>query len=411
MKQVIVLGAGMAGVSAAIHLQRRGVDVALVDHGEPGRETSYGNAGLIQTEAVEPYALPRDLKTLFLIATGISNDVHYKISDLPDHTKSLLKYWWHSAPSRYGAISRAYATIISQSTAEHQPFIEASGAEVLVRRDGFRTFYRNARAFEKDAADARRLGENYGVRSTVMDHAALKAAEPNLMLSGVGAIHWTDVWSARDPGSLVAAYADYFRALGGTIMKGEADTLQADGHGWMIRSKAGPVGADAVVVALGPWAPSLLKRFGYDISMVRKRGYHMHYRTEKPLQVPLMDTANGYVLAPMIQGMRITTGAELTTEAALATSVQLKRAHAAACQLIPLGSPVENAPWSGTRPCMPDMLPVIGEAPNHKGLWFHFGHGHQGFTLGPATGRLLAELMTGEAPYVDPKPFRPQRLF
>ena len=411
MKQVIVLGAGMAGVSTAIHLQKRGVAVILVDHGEPGRETSYGNAGLIQTEAVEPYALPRELKKLFMIATGISNDVYYEIADLPSHAMSLLKYWWNSAPSRYGEISRAYATIISQSTVEHQPFIEASGAEELVRRDGFRTFYRDAHEFEKAVVNAKRLDDSYGLKSTVMDPAALKAAEPNLMLSGAGAIHWDGTWSVRDPGSLVAAYADYFRALGGTIMRGEADTLAAEGSGWTIRSANGPISADAVVVALGPWAPMLLKRFGYDISMVRKRGYHMHYHTDRPLDIPLMDAANGYVLAPMVKGMRITTGAELTAEASLAAPVQLKRAHAAASQLIPLGSPVENAPWSGTRPCMPDMLPVIGEAPNHKNLWFHFGHGHQGFTLGPATGRLLAELMTGETPFVDPKPFRPERLF
>jgi D-amino-acid dehydrogenase len=411
MKQVIVLGAGMVGVSTAIHLQKRGVAVTLVDHGEPGRETSYGNAGLIQTEVVEPFALPRELKELFLIATGISNDVHYDLANLPRHAMSLLKYWWHSAPSRYAEIARAYATIISQATAEHQPFIVASGAEELVRRDGYRTFYRDGRAFEKAIIEAKRLYEVYGLKSEVMDAAALARAEPNLLLSGAGAIHWNDTWAVRDPGSLVSFYADYFRALGGTIMKGEANTLAPEGSGWSIRCLDGQVSADCAVVALGPWSPMLLKPFGYEISMVRKRGYHMHYRTDKPLDVPLMDEANGYVLAPMVKGMRITTGAELTGEASLATPVQLKRAYAAATELITLGAPVENAPWSGTRPCMPDMLPVVGEAPNHKNLWFHFGHGHQGFTLGPATGRLLAELMTGEAPYVDPKPFRPERLF
>lgn len=410
MKDVIVLGAGMAGISAGIHLLKRGIAVTLIDQNEPGRETSYGNAGLIQTEAVEPYALPRDFRKLFLIATGISNDVYYEIADLPSHTLSLIKYWWNSAPSRYREISKAYATIISQSTAEHQPFIEAAGADALVSREGFRTFYREPREFEAAIADAERLFKQYDLQSEVMDANALTAAEPNLKNTSAGAIHWPDTWAIKDPGSLVSAYADYFRTLGGDFVRGRVDTLKSAASGWSVETADGALSAEAVVVALGPWSPQLLAPFGYRISMVRKRGYHMHYRTDYPLNVPLMDAANGYVIAPMLKGMRITTGAELTKEASLAAPVQLTRAHAAASELVGLGGSVENVPWSGTRPCMPDMLPVIGEAPNHKNLWFHFGHGHQGFTLGPATGRLLAEMMTGEAPYVDPRPFLPQRL-
>lgn len=411
MKQTIILGAGMAGIGAGLHLLKRGVDVTIVDQTEPGRETSYGNAGLIQSEAVEPYALPREIGKLFMIATGMSNDVYYEISNLPSHALSLLKYWWYSGPSNYARISKAYSSIISQATAEHAPFIAEAGAEDLVAHDGFRTFYRDGREFEKGIADARRLFETYGLVSKVMSGRELMEAEPHIRISGAGAIHWPDTWAVRDPGSLVVAYAELFRRLGGKILRGDARSLSPAGSGWKVTTADGPVEADAVVVALGPWSPMLLKSFGYDIQMVRKRGYHMHYRTETPLNVPLMDTANGYVLAPMLKGMRITTGAELTKEASFAAPVQLRRAQKAASEIIPLGSPVENAPWSGTRPCMPDMLPVIGEAPKHKGLWFHFGHGHQGFTLGPATGRMLAELMTGETPFTDATPFRPARLF
>jgi D-amino-acid dehydrogenase len=164
------------------------------------------------------------------------------------------------------------------------------------------------------------------------------------------------------------------------------------------------------VVALGPWSPELLKRFGYRVSMVRKRGYHRHYAGGAPLDLPLRDAANGYLMAPMQSGVRITSGAELTAPDGKSDPVQLDYAEQAARQLIDLGQPVEKEPWFGTRPCMPDMLPVIGPAARHKGLWLHFGHGHQGFTLGPATGRLVAELMSGELPIVNPFPYRPDRL-
>lgn len=111
----------------------------------------------------------------------------------------------------------------------------------------------------------------------------------------------------------------------------------------------------------------------------------------------------------MAMGLRITTGAELTGPDAPARPVQLGRAEQAARGLLDLGEPVEKEPWFGTRPCMPDMLPVVGPASRHAGLWMHFGHGHQGFTLGPATGRMLADLMTGQTPFADPTPFRPDR--
>ena len=116
---------------------------------------------------------------------------------------------------------------------------------------------------------------------------------------------------------------------------------------------------------------------------------------------PVLDTDLGYLLAPMNRGIRLTTGAEFAHRDAPPTPVQVERALPRAHRLFPLGEPVDAKPWMGARPCLPDMLPVIGKAPRHSGLWFDFGHQHHGLTLGPATGRLLAEMMTGETPFAD----------
>ena len=180
--------------------------------------------------------------------------------------------------------------------------------------------------------------------------------------------------------------------------------------GWSLATSEGRLDAECAVVALGPWSPDLLRRFGYRFALVRKRGYHRHYRGDSALRLPLVDKANGYALAPMARGLRLTTGAEFTGPDAPATPVQLRRAETAARQLLALGEPLEPEPWFGTRPCMPDMLPVVGPAKRHAGLWMNFGHGHQGFTLGPITGRLLADLMSGETPIVEPTPYRPDRI-
>ncbi|MFL9828315.1 NAD(P)/FAD-dependent oxidoreductase [Rhodoplanes sp. SY1] len=411
MSDVIVLGAGIAGVAAALHLQRRGRSVALVDRQAPGRETSYGNAGIIQGEAVEPYPMPRDLAALLGVVLGRGNDVRYDLAALPGHVAPLLRYWWYSAPARHRTLALAWAGLIRHATAEHQDLMTAAGVpDDLVRRDGFFDMHRSEKKLDAETLRAERLQRDHGVAFRRLTPSELLDAEPALKTGGAGAIHWRDSWTVRDPGTLVAAYADLFTRSGGTFVHGDADTLAAlPSGGFRVQTADGPLEAAAVVVSLGPWSAALLRRFGQRIPMVRKRGYHRHYRVGTALSRPLRDAAFGYVAAPMTAGLRLTTGAEFAGIDAPASPVQLARAEAAARDLVDLGAPVENAPWLGTRPCLPDMLPLIGAAPGHEGLWLHFGHGHQGFTLGPATGRLLAEMMTGEPTLVDPAPFAPGR--
>lgn len=410
MRSAIVLGGGMVGVGTALHLQSRGWSVALVDRKEPGRETSYGNAGIIQSEAVRPYAMPHDLAGLFDIASGRTNDVHYDLLALPSHLRPLLQYWWNSFPKRHEHIAKTYARLIGRAAPEHEPLITASGAGNLVRRDGFRVIHRHQAQFDKEVREAETARDAFGVKFKVLSARELAQAEPGLSDSGLGGLQWLEPWTVADPGSLVSSYADLFVRRGGRFVHGDANSLAQTGSGWSVRSSDGQIDAEAVVVALGPWSPEFLKRFGYDIPMVRKRGYHRHYSGGAPLDLPLRDAAFGYLMNPMVKGVRITTGAELSGPDAQPTPVQLGKAETAARQLIDLGQPVEPEPWLGTRPCMPDMLPVIGPAARHKGLWLHFGHGHQGFTLGPATGRILAEMMSGESLDVDVTECAPTRF-
>ncbi|SEQ93882.1 D-amino-acid dehydrogenase [Faunimonas pinastri] len=344
------------------------------------------------------------------MAARRSNDVHYTLDALRAQAGPLLRYWWHSAPSRHRSISSAYASLIRRATAEHGDLIGEAGAEALVRSGGFRILHRTQAAMEDAIREAERLKASYDVPFAALSATELRVAEPSLKVTGAGAIHWTEPMSASDPGGLVEAYASLFRRCGGEIRVANAATLRRAGNGWSVQTTDGAIKAEEIVVALGPWSPDLLRPLGYRIPMIRKRGYHRHWSSPQPLRLPLLDGANGYVLAPMAKGLRITTGAELTKFDAPATPVQLRRAEEAAAELLDLGAPVEAEPWFGTRPCMPDMLPAIGPAPRHKGLWFNFGHGHQGFTLGPASGRLLAELMSGEKPFVAAEPFSPRRL-
>jgi D-amino-acid dehydrogenase len=154
------------------------------------------------------------------------------------------------------------------------------------------------------------------------------------------------------------------------------------------------------------------RRLGYQLPLFVKRGYHREYEylPDGRLNRPVLDIDIGYMLAPMRRGIRLTTGAEFALRDAPVNEAQLAGAETVARELIALGDRLDPEPWLGARPCTPDMKPVIGRAPRHSHLWFAFGHCHQGFTLGAVTGRILAELMAGETPLVDARPFAAERF-
>jgi len=249
------------------------------------------------------------------------------------------------------------------------------------------------------------------LRVVTLDAARLLAREPGLGSGFCGALHWQDPKSISNPGALTKGYARLFEDGGGTLLTGEASTVRQEADAWTVQTSQGRISANEVVVALGPWSDKVFEPLGYRIPLRAKRGYHMHYEATKPLlSVPLVDTERGYVVAPMEGRLRLTTGVEIARRDAPPTGIQLARAESVARPVFGLGRRLDDAPWIGLRPCTPDMRPVIGRAPRHRGLWFAFGHNHHGLTIGPVTGRLLAEMMTGATPCADPYPFRPERF-
>ena len=411
-REIIVLGAGMVGVSIAWHLARRGHSVVLVDRREPGRETSFGNAGIIQREAVKPYPFPRDLGTLARVLPNRAVDIRYRIGGVMGSAQSLLGYWHHSSPRRYEEIVPEYASLIMLALETHTPMIEAAGAESLVSKQGWLELYRSAEGLDNKCREVELLAERFGVKKRILDAAELKTQEPHLSGDLAGAIHWTDSWTVSDPGALVQAYARAFEAEGGRLMRAEVRDMARSGQGWRVTTDDGPLEGSDLVMAMGPWSGDWLARQGLSLPLFVKRGYHMHYasRGDAHLNHWIMDAEIGYLLAPMHAGIRLTTGAELAPREAPAHYGQLSAAEAVARKLFPLAERLDAEPWKGARPCLPDMKPVIGPAPGLDGLWLAFGHGHQGFTSGPATGRLLGEMIDGEPTAIDMAPFRADRF-
>ncbi|WP_029587151.1 FAD-binding oxidoreductase [Bradyrhizobium sp. URHD0069] len=409
---VLVLGAGMVGVGAALHLQKRGRDVVLVDRHElAGQETSFGNGGIIECASVFPYMFPRDLGQILQYAINRSPQVRYQFSDLPTFLPWLVRYFLASSPARALHSAMAELPLIRRSLVEHETLIAEAEVPELLRRTGWIKLFRSDATLANAARDLDRA-KQYGVAGEILDSKAIAAREPNLTGDFAGAVYWPAPGFVPDPGGLAKAYAALFKRKGGRFLVGDARKLEQVTGGWRIAGPDTTAVAREVVVALGPWSDLVFAPLGYSIPLSVKRGYHLHLapRGNAALNHPVLDSDHGYLLAPMNRGIRLTTGVEFARRDAPPTPIQLQRALPRAHALFPLGDPVDAKPWMGARPCLPDMLPVIGKAPRHAGLWFDFGHQHHGLTLGPATGRLLAEMMTGETPFADPGPFAVERF-
>jgi D-amino-acid dehydrogenase len=407
----IVLGAGIVGTSIALHLVKRGLSVALIDRDAPGKGTSYGNAGVIEGNTLFPHPFPRDFSGLMRVALKQAPEANYHLSFLPQVAPWLLAYRANSGPERRMEFAELMRPLFSRAVSEHEALLDEAGATRYLRKEGWLKLYRSDAGFASTAAE-RDLATSLGLPNSTLDPEGARALEPALAPVFRHAVHWPGAASISNPLAVTRAYVARFTALGGFVLSGDARSLRRTGERWSVVAEEGPIEASQVVVALGPWAPDVLTPLGIRLPLAVKRGYHRHFRPQgnAGLGRPVVDAEIGYCLAPMEQGIRLTTGAEFAARDAPPTPVQFDRLMPSAKALFPVGEPIEATTWMGSRPCFADSRPVIGRAPGQSGLWLAYGHAHWGLTLGPVTGRLLADMMTGATPLCDPAPYSAQRF-
>lgn len=410
---VIVLGAGIVGVSTALQLQARGRSVCLVDKLAPGEGTSFGNAGLIERSSVIPYAFPRSLTKLIRYALNRESDVHYQFSYLPKIAPWLFSYWWHSSKKGIAKAAAAMLPLIERCVIEHDVLSTKAQMQPLINDKGWIEIFRDSKVFEHAKQQAAQLAKPpYLLQYDVLTTQQFRQLEPAFNDNVKGAIHWLQPKTVCDPCALTKGYAALFVKQGGILMKQSVIGLTAVENLWQVKLSATNLLAKQIVIALGADSADLLRTLGYKVPLGVKRGYHRHYAmtSDNKLNRPVCDHLAGFIIAPMTKGVRLTTGAEFSWDSSPANDIQLKRDEAIISSYYHLGKPIESIPWFGRRPCLPDMVPVISELPYHKGIWANFGHAHHGLTLAPATGRLLAEMMTDEKPFTNPTPYKIERF-
>ena len=405
---VIVLGAGIVGVSAAYAARQRGMSVVLVDRKEPGSETSYGNAGILSSGSISPLNNPSLWKSLPKYLGNKHAALRWNPAWVMQNAGWVFRFLANATEANTKPRAAALHGLIGASLKLHREWIVKAGAGHRIRETGW------LKAWRGDGIEAARkeqaLLTEFGIQSELLDRQGISALEPDIVpVYKVGLLH-SQTASVDSPGNVVKAYAQMLSGSGGEIRRSDIKSIAPDGDGWRVVLADGEIGARHVVVALGPWSAELLRPLGYRVPLAFERGYHREFTANatRKLRRPIHDADGSFLMTTMENGIRVTSGVELTALDAPSSYAQLDAVVPMARGVVEFGDPVAE-PWRGARPTLPDSLPMIGPAPRHSNLWLAFGNQHIGFTTGPATGAAIAAMINGAPLPFDATAFAPGR--
>ena len=410
-KDIIVVGGGIVGVCSALFLQFAGHHVRLIDAKKPGRETSYGNAGILAEASFLVMNNPGLLKILPKILLNRTYGVRVSLWFMIKRLPWFLKFLSYCHKSHVLHAAAALRQLLTLSVDSHKGLIKAAGAEHLLRETGWLKLFRTEAGFAKFSKDFEIL-KSFGARFTVYDREQIRQIEPGLKPVYCKAVLMDETCAVSSPAELTDAYVALFQKLGGVVEQTKVTGLCQQDAGWCVECEAKKFSADELVLSAGAWSAEMASWLGYRIPMAWERGYHMHLQQgEAPaLHRAIHDIEAGFVLAPMKEGMRVTSGVELTDRDASPNYKQIYQAVAMARQAYDIKDQIDQTPWMGRRPTLIDSLPMIGAAPRHDGLWFNFGHQHLGLSLAPGSAQILATLIDNRTPPIDADAFSPARF-
>lgn len=412
--RVAVVGAGVVGASCALFLQRDGHDVTLIDPLPPGHGTSSGNAGIISLGSVLPIATPGILRGVPALLRDPTGPLQIRWRYLPRLLPWLARFALASRPARAEAATDALASLMREADRAHDLVIQQCGLADLVRSGGWLKVARSRERLLADTALGRQALDRHGIGyELLLEPSDVHDLEPALAPDLVAGMLMPRNRAVRSPRRYVEGIARTVTERGGRWLQARARRFVHQGcRVTAVDTDRGEVPADAVVLAAGVLSRDLAASAGVRVPLEAERGYHVVLPHPEPtLSRPVYSVEGGFVLAPMEDGVRLTGGVELASPTAPPDFRRVRRLVEKARAMVPGLEPRTLSEWQGCRPSLPDSLPVLGRAPGRANLFLAFGHQHVGLTLGPVTGRIVADLVAGREAGVDLGPFGAGRRF
>lgn len=407
----LVIGAGVAGLSTALYLQRAGQPVTILDPQPPASGASFGNAGLISADTAVPIALPGMLRKVPGWLTDRLGPLSVDPRYLPRALPWLLRWIEAGRMPRVLEISDAMRALHRTTFACWKELLGPTRFFDLVRPHG------QVHVWETDAetpaaALERSLRERQGIHSERLAADDLRQLFPGISRNIVRGLLIPGNGFTVNPHRLVTSLAELFVEAGGTIAPERAMKLiPREGGGYTVMTNTGWRQAARVVVAGGAWSRQLLDPLGVRIPLETERGYHaMLLNPGVALKMPVSNKSRAFGVTPMEHGIRVAGTVEIAGLDAPPNEERAKVLLEHVRGMFPDIDTRDHRFWMGFRPSTPDSLPILGEAPGRPNLFLALGHGHFGMTGGPPSGRLVAHVMLGRSSDIDVAPYAATRF-
>ena len=409
-RKIIVIGAGICGLSSAIWLRRAGHEVTLLDRDHPGAGASWGNAGLLAGWGIVPVNTPGLIPTAIKYLRDPNAPLFVQWSYLPRMLPWLWQFMRNANPRDTARMVEGLIPLVGDSVDQHRALVRGTPAEKWLATSDFGYAYDSRAAFDADAFSWR-VKREAGHVPDVVTGGAVREVEPMLgpatqclaLLKGYGHI--------LDPGAYMTDLAKVLETEGGQVRQADVQDITLDGGRIaQLETDRGPMPCDAAVLAAGIWSKPLMRKLGLRVPLEAERGYHLHFRGPSQMpRHPLMIASGKFAVNPMAHGLRCAGTVELggITRGPSRAPLDLIRRETA--RVFPDLTYESAEEWMGFRPSTPDSLPLIGEI-GSTGVHAAFGHQHIGLTAGPKTGRLVADLLSGKRPNLDLAPYDANRF-
>ncbi len=407
---ILVIGAGVMGMTIAQRLLEAGRSVILVDPSEPGSGASYGNAGTIADYAIMPVGSPAVLRNLPALLFDKNSPLSIRRAALFTLAPWLIRFFFQSFPGATQGNIQALANILADAAPRWRALAEQIGARSLVRARGCFYLYDDPASFDRGKQDIA-FRRSMGINGEMLSPQELSQLEPNLPEIDGGAAYFPDAIFLSDPGQVMARLYQFIQAAGVEFHQSAALRIERQSGGVrVVLADKSVVRARQVVIAAGAHSRDLAKQAGDRIPLDTERGYHLEYDLAEPLlQRPVCANTQGFYMCPMTGRLRVAGTVELGGLSPTPSQHRLDTLERGIKQYFPdLGKPSRT--WLGFRPSIPDSRPVISASRSGNDVVYAFGHGHIGLTLAPVTAAMVSALITGDTSPVSLEDFSVQRF-
>jgi D-amino-acid dehydrogenase len=410
--KTLVIGAGVAGLSVALYLQRAGVAVTVIDPSPPAGGASYGNAGMISADTAVPIALPGMLGKVPGWLTDPLGPLSVHPSYFPKALPWLLRWIAASRMPRVLEISDAMRALHRQAFDCWKELLGQQKFYELIRPVGQVHVWEDANE-SPSAALERQLRERQGIKSEVLGPEDLQQMFPGMSRNVKRGVLVPGNGFTINPQRLVQTLGELLIEAGGEIVAERAMKIipNGGGTGYAVMTNIGYRAADKIVLAAGAWSQRLLDPLGIKVALETERGYHVMLPSPGVnVKTTISNKSRSFGVTPMEHGLRLAGTVEIAGLEAPPDERRAKVLMENAKTMFPELDTRDYKLWMGFRPSTPDSLPILGEAPGRPGLYFMFGHGHFGMTGSPPSGKLVSQMITGASTGIDPAPYSPNRF-